>query len=155
MQDEIDSVKLSIAEMYITPRNVNYGWGDNGVFQFKHNQKSIKKPYAKRKYQPLNYRDSVFELYYTKVQIPDTLYKNLIPKNKRFYTKRIMIILSNDTLYIDKKYNVIKQDKCYQITDAFKNFIIECMPIEIKENWINNLMYGQEGKAIIFDSDDG
>jgi hypothetical protein len=133
--------KFKTVELYITPRNVTYGWYDNGVFQFKHNKKSIKEPYEKRTYNTLTEKDSVFELFYSKVQMPDSLYNNLIPqKNVAIDIKRIMIVIpKKDTLFIDRNYNVIKRGKCYQISNEFKAFIEKYMPSEIKENWINDL----------------
>lgn len=128
-------------ELYITPRNVTYGWYDNGIFQFKHNKKSIQVPYANRTYNTLTKKDSVFELFYTKISMPDSLYNNLIPQNNvAIDIKRIMIVIpKKDTLFIDRNYNIIKKDKCYQISNEFKSFIEKYMPTEIKENWINDL----------------
>jgi hypothetical protein len=133
--------KLKNVELYITPRNVTYGWYDNGVFQFKHNKKSIKVPYAIKTYNTLTTKDSVFELYYTKISMSDGLYNNLIPQNNvAIDIKRIMIVISKkDTLFIDRNYNIIKKGKCYQISNEFKSFIEKYMPTEIKENWINDL----------------
>ncbi|MDA3616114.1 hypothetical protein [Polluticaenibacter yanchengensis] len=133
--------KIKNVELYITPRNVTYGWYDNGVFQFKHNKKSIKVPYGNRTYNTLNTKDSVFELFYTKTVMSDSLYNNLIPQNNiEIDKKRIMIIIEKkDTLFIDRNYNLIKKDKCYQISNEVKSFIEKYMPPEIKENWINDL----------------
>jgi len=133
--------KSQTVELYITPRNVRYGWYDNGVFQFKLNKKSIIKPYEERTYSTLNASESVFELFYTKTKIPSKLFNDLVPqKNIPVDIKRIMIVVScKDTMFIDKNYNLIKQDKCYKMSNSLKNILEKCMPIGIRENWINNL----------------
>ena len=132
---------LQKAELYITPRNVEYSWADGGVFQFRLNRASVKFKYDRKRYKTLTVKDSVYELFYTKLDIPTSLYSNLMPnKENTVWTKRIMILLPNqDTFYIDQGYNLIKNEKSYQLSDEFRNLIEGCMPIEIRENWILNL----------------
>lgn len=130
-----------MTELYITPRNVTYGWYDNGVFQFKIEKTSIRAAYANRTFNSISVKDSVYELFYTKVQIPNILYKNLTPlKNTRADIKRIMIIPPDkDTFFIDRNYNITKGGRCYQIGSSLQKLIENYMPDEIKENWVNNL----------------
>lgn len=44
------SQQVKKAQIYITPRYVDYGWGDNGVFHFKLRKKSIKSLYEDKSY---------------------------------------------------------------------------------------------------------
>ena len=135
------SQKTHNVELYITPRNVTYGWYDNGIFQFKQNKKSIRVPYSSRTYMMTTVIDSVYELFYTKVKMPDSLCKNLTASNEyRTDKKRIMIIIPHsDTLFVDRNYNVILKEKSYKISAELKEFLEQYMPIGIKENWVNDL----------------
>ena len=133
--------------IYITPKHVNYGWGDNGVFHFKFRKKSITSLYEDKKYYTSVVKDKVYELYYTKVKMPDSLCNNLKPiEDDCFHwAKRIMIIHSRrDTVFINSQYQVIKEGKCYEASKALKNFIEELMPEEIRRNW-NNDVYIRKG----------
>ena len=134
-------------ELYITPRNVSYGWADNGVFQFELIKMSVKVPYRNKTYSTLTKKDSVFELFYTNVSMPDSLCKNLKPhSNDTLDIKRIMLVISKkDTMFIDRFYNVIIKEKNYKISSELKEFIEFYMPLEIKENWLLDLQGRWEG----------
>ena len=128
------------ADIYITPRRVNYGWGDNGIFEFELKKKSIKVPSKERTYMMLTPKRRVYELFYTRVKISDSLYQNLTPVNKKLGTERIIILASQkDTIFIDTYYNVGIKGKCYEISNEFKDFLEKLMPITIRENWQKHL----------------
>ena len=128
------------ADIYITPRNVNYGWADGGILQFKLKKKSVKVPYEKRSYEMITLTPRVYELFYTRVKILDSLYQNLTPLNKKVNKGRIMIIVpQKDTIFIDTYYRVGIRGKCYEISNEFKVFLEKLMPITIRENWQKDL----------------
>ena len=128
------------ADIYITPRRVNYGWADGGVLQFELNKKSIKVPYKERSYMMITPKRRVYELFYTRVKILDSLYQNLTPVDKTIGRKRILILVSQkDTIFIDTHYNVGIKGKCYEISNEFKDFLEKLMPITIRENWQKHL----------------
>lgn len=133
--------KFTSVELYISPRNVSYGWYDNGIFQFKFNKKSIKVIYADRTYNTLTVKDSLFEMFYVKAKMHDSLYNNLVLNDSvEAHKKRIMILIpKHDTLFIDVNYNLIRKERCYKLTDGLREFIEGFMPVEIKENWKYNL----------------
>ena len=128
------------ADIYITPRRVNYGWADGGVLQFKLNKKSIKVPYKDRSYTMLTIQRRVYELYHTRVRILDSFYQNLMPINEELSRKRILILVpKKDTIFIDIHYHIGIKNKCYEMSDEFKAFIEKLMPITIRENWQKHL----------------
>ena len=105
-------------EFYITPRSVNYGFGDKGIFKFSMNQKSIRVPYSKRSYMTTTRVDSVYELYYFK----DTVDKSFSEifnidttaiVNDDFLYPRILILVhqeSNiDTFAINKNLTMTRK----------------------------------------------
>lgn len=132
---------------YLTPRNVNYGWADKGVLKFPTNQQSIKAPYLKRSFITDVQVDSVYELFYFReigskklLTRLDLSHQNII--NQEFLFPRVLIIIEyagmNDSLQVDRNYNVLYKTKTYQINSAFKDYLLSKMPPEIKDNWINN-----------------
>jgi hypothetical protein len=130
------------ADIYITPRNVNYGWGDNGVFHFKFEKKSIKVPFKERTYGMLTTKRRVYELYYKRAKMPDSLYLNLKATDEKILKARIMIVVSpKDSIFIDTHYNVAIKNKCYKISNAFKSYLECLMPITIRENWQNDIRW--------------
>ncbi len=136
-------------EFYITPRNVNYGWGDNGVFMFSLNKQSVKVPFAKRTYTIAIEKDSVYELQYLQRSLDKQLLKKVegtatINSDLMFSTPRILIILNNkmssDTLSIDSYYNLKRGGKVYKIDKSLKEYLISVMPLELAESWLYNKM---------------
>jgi antitoxin component YwqK of YwqJK toxin-antitoxin module len=145
---------LQKVELYITPRNVEYGWADNGVFQFELNKASVKSRYTHKSYFTMVVKDSVYELFYTKVNMPASFFSNLQPsKENNIREKRILMILPHqDTFYIDSRYNLIKNGRSYELNKQFKSFIENCMPIEIRENWVFDLSRFLETRRTLDDN---
>ena len=132
-------------EFYITPRSVNYGFGDKGIFKFSMNQKSIRVPYSKRSYMTTTRVDSVYELYYFK----DTVDKSFSEifnidttaiVNDDFLYPRILILVhqeSNiDTFAINKNFSIMHHCSIYGENYQLKKYLIDKMPDDIKANWI-------------------
>jgi hypothetical protein len=136
-----DKIHSERGQIYITPRKVMYGWYDNGVHQFELKKESIKVPYSLKSYPTLIIKDSIYELFYIEKEISSDLFINLTLNSENCeWEKRILIITAKgDTSYIDCKYNVIIRGKSYKISEKLKIFIEECMPTEMKENWIHTL----------------
>lgn len=142
-------ISSNIIEFYITPRNVNYGWADQGIYRYNFEKKSIKVPYSKVSYTTSEKKDSLYELFYCQRQKSDDLLKKinnsyLIASENEFSAPRIMILFnkskSHDTLIIDNNYNVSFEKKIYQIDNELKTFLIDLMPSEMQESWIYNKM---------------
>lgn len=135
----VNNQTTELSEIYITPRFVrSSGWSEPGIFLFRLNRQSIKFPYKELNYNTKYVRDSMYGLFYTKVQIPTKLFSELIPlQNQEFGIKRIMIVHSTeDTLFIDNKYNVISNKGYFLPSKDLKKFLESLMPIEMRDNWI-------------------
>ena len=132
-------------QLYITPRNVNYGWADNGVYKFSLEQASIKVPYSKRSYSTQVITDSLYELFYIKFSKTINL-NRLIEnshstlKNTKFLFPRILLIVDNgnkkDTLSIDRNFSVFYEKQVFLIDKKLESYLLQKMPIEIRDNWI-------------------
>jgi hypothetical protein len=135
----------SIVHFYFTPRNVNYGWADLGLFKFSLNRKSVKVEYSQRSFITNINADSLYELFYDK-EVGTTQLLNWIKLSHRkevteqFLFPRILIIINNslksDSLLVDKNYTTFYKGKTYEINNKFKDYIIKKMPLEIKDNWV-------------------
>lgn len=139
--------KVSV-EFYITPRNVNYGWYNNGVESFDFHKRSVKASYENRSYTTLTKSDSLYELYYIKKMTnPEVIDKMLRTCEESIDDsvdiKRIAIILNRknktDTIFIDRNYNFPLHGKVYKANQELSSYLENIMPHQIKENWINNL----------------
>lgn len=135
-------------DFYITPRNAKYGWYNNGVENFDFNRKSVKVPFDRRSYTTITEKDSLYELYYKRILIDNNILSSMIlksseVKNDTFDIKRIAVIINkkpkSDTIFVDRNYIFSLKGKLYKMDKEFLSFIERLMPIEIKENWINDL----------------
>jgi hypothetical protein len=142
---KINNYKDTIdCQIYITPRNVNYGWADMGILQFKFNKQSIKVPFEERTYETKIKKDSVYELYYIEDKIRESLFfkDTILDSRNHIYKKRILILMNRnqiDSIFIDREYRMIYKNKAYFINDSLKSYLIKIMPDDIKSNWIYNL----------------
>ena len=137
----VNAQQLKKADIYITPRNVSYGWCDNGVFQHELKRMSLLVPYKDRTYRTIAVKDSVYELVYKKIIFPDSLYKELKAiEGVKECNRRILIVThKNDSVFVDSNFNVVVKNKCFMISEKLKSFLESLMPIEMKENWEYNL----------------
>lgn len=140
--DSFENYQHGGVDLYITPRNVNYGWYDNGVFQFGLNYKSVKVPFEKRTFTVKTEKDSVYELYYCRIPKFKCDLK-VSDKYIEMGKKRILILehqaASIDTIFIDTNFNLISNNKCYAITDQSKMRLLKLMPQELKDSWMYDL----------------
>lgn len=137
-------------EFYITPRNVNYGWGDEGVYKFSLNKVSIKVPYSNRTYTSSIRKDSLYELYYHQELGGKKMFKNIETSflnlsESKFSTPRIIIVINynnnvTDTVLVDYNYKLKRDQKVFEADSAFKKYLISMMPEELKESWMYNKM---------------
>ncbi|WP_153797444.1 hypothetical protein [Foetidibacter luteolus] len=127
---------------YLTPRNVNYGWADQGLFRFNLEQKSIFAPYNKRTYQTGVESDSLHELFYFEDFIADSLlsFSGADTTNEKFIFARMLIIKKQqsncDSFLIDRNYNVLYQEHTYKLKESLKRYLINKMPKDIQLNWV-------------------
>lgn len=131
---------------FITPRNVDYGWGDLGIYRYTIEEEKITSDYENRTFNVKNYRDIVFEFYYSYDSISiDSLNNSMkpLPDNFRIGTPRILMVINGgmktDTLKIDSDYHVEFRGDIYKCLDYLKNKLHSNMPDDIRENWELNL----------------
>jgi hypothetical protein len=135
-------------DFYLTPRNANYGWYNNGIENFAFRRKSVKVSFDKRSYATITEKDSLYELYYKRqvlsIDILDSMiYKSQKVVNNTLDIKRIAIIVNkkpkSDSIFIDRNYNFFLDGKLYRVNKKFSSYLESLMPIEMRENWTNDL----------------
>lgn len=131
-------------DLYILPRNPEYGWLNNifKIYEFK--KMSYKVSYDERSYFVKTVKDSLYELFYTNINLDiDSIFiKDIV--NEKFFSTRIVLINSNiDSIFIDKYYTIKYKKKSYKINPLFKKQLHNIMPAELRENWELDLYYGE------------
>jgi hypothetical protein len=129
-------------EVYITPRSVaRLYFYYNGIGQYQLMKKSIKVAYVDRDYVTLK-QDSVFQLFYTVTngihidtnKLAPLYQKNLLPN-------AILLVFHQnkmqDSVYLDIRYNIYIHNKWYKPNKAINEALLNLMPADLKENWVN------------------
>ena len=140
-----------ICEVYIMPKQPDYGWLSNPwvIFHFDE-KKSELVPYEVRSYYTTTQKDSVYELYYKQIKFPLFLFSNLekikdtINPLKTSLARIVIFDQNRDTIIVDSKKIIYKNDMCYKMTDQIWNILFALMPPELAENWLIN--YDTDGQ---------
>ena len=137
-----DVQKKLNADIYMTPSNPHYGFGDKGIYRFNLKAKSIVVPISKSSYwKTIQKKDSVYELFYTNCFFDTILLDSIVfDSTLLFDNVRILIILNNndivDSLEIDCDFNLKIKNKTYKTKKDFQLFLLQKMPEEIYEQWV-------------------
>jgi hypothetical protein len=158
----LDKITVCQTALFCTPRNVDYGWMDRGIYRFKIIKENVIVDYNNRNYNVLNVRDHLFEFHFSEFELNvDSLNLPSLKKSKvEFLVPRILIVLDcwkGDTLKVDANWTVKKGKNFLMSNSYLKKIILENMPSDIRENWEENISSGSFGdpsipKVIIYDS---
>ena len=135
-------------EMYLTPKDPDYGFYDNGVYQFELNQKSYKESYKDRSYNVITEKDTLHELYYADMYINNkTVRKMFFQKDTDstflYQVRGLFLIYQNDkvdSVLVDGYSTVFSKGRFYSLNKELLFNSIDNIPLELYENWMNNLV---------------
>lgn len=141
-----DSTNKVLVECYISSRS-GFGFGAfSNLYNYPHIKKSFKVEKFNATYITMCNVDSIHEIFYFR----DSIFKWQIFKhgesrsslNKKFGLPRMELILhdnlSVETYQINSDF-ILKKDRNYfYISDDLKNFIIERMPCELRQDWLQD-----------------
>lgn len=133
------------SEVYFTPRYPSYGFGDNGLFRFKLNSSTIKRPLIYASYNvDIENLDTINELFYRVIDEKIDFRNYLVdasPVDSIFFKyPRIMMITHynglSDTLLIDENFVVKRKNEICELNANGAIFLLNLMPLDIRRNWM-------------------
>lgn len=138
-------------ELYVAPKVYYCSFViNNGIFNYELNRRNIvmsAKECCFGYYTDKGY-DSIITMSYsnfrlTKSQIDSLMYFDVGTTDSLFYSPaRILLLIHQETkrpdsAFIDSKFNIKYQNKIYKSSKLLEKLIMESLPLELKENWMD------------------